>query len=85
MLIEFYGEECPHCKLMMPLVEKLEAETSRPVHKLEVWHNDENLKKMEELDKGQCGGVPFFINTDTNDFICGATDYEELKNWALGK
>jgi thiol-disulfide isomerase/thioredoxin len=82
MLIEFYGEECPHCIRMRPLVEKLEKETGVKVEKYEVWHNEENAKKMEEYDKGFCGGVPFFINTETGDFICGETSYEELQRWA---
>jgi len=25
----------------------------------EVWNNQENAEKMEELDDGKCGGVPF--------------------------
>ena len=82
MLIDFYGKECPHCITMMPLVEKLEKEAGLKVEKYEVWHNEENTKKMAEYDKGRCGGVPFFINTDTNVIICGEASYEELRNWA---
>lgn len=82
MLLEFYGKECPHCIKMMPLVEKLEKEIGLKVEKYEVWHNEENAKKMEEYDKGLCGGVPFFFNTDTNKYICGEASYEELKHWA---
>jgi len=33
-------------------------------------------------DKGHCGGVPFFINTETGKWICGEASYEELKNIA---
>jgi len=82
MLIDFYGKECPHCVTMMPLVERLEKEAGLKVEKYEVWHNEENTKKMAEYDKGRCGGVPFFINTDTNVIICGEASYEELRNWA---
>jgi len=82
MLLEFYGKECPHCIKMAPLVEKLEKEYGVKVEKYEVWHNEENAKKMEEYDKGLCGGVPFFFNTENGDFICGETDYERLKKWA---
>lgn len=49
-LLNFYGEECPHCLKMHELVLKLEAETNLKVDKLEVWHNEENLKKLEELN-----------------------------------
>lgn len=82
MLIDFYGTECPHCLRMEPLVEKLEKETGVKVEKVEVWHNEENAKKMEGYDKGRCGGVPFFVNTDTDAIICGETSYENLKAWA---
>ncbi len=85
MLLEFYGEGCPHCTAMKPLVEKLEKEESFKIEKNEVWGNSDNAKKMEEYDKGFCGGVPFFINTETGKWICGSTSYEELKNWASGK
>ena len=82
MLLEFYGKECPHCNRMHPLVERLEKEAGLKVEKYEVWHNAENAKKMEEYDKDLCGGVPFFYNTETKDYICGEADYERLKKWA---
>lgn len=85
MLIDFYGRECPHCIAMMPLVDALEKETGLKVERYEVWHDEENFKKLEQYDKGLCGGVPFFFNTGTNDFICGAASFEELKKWARTK
>jgi len=81
-LLEFYGTECPHCIKMHPLVERLEKETGVKVEKFEVWHNEENSRKMDEYDKDYCGGVPFFFNTKTNKWICGETGYEDLKRWA---
>lgn len=81
-LLEFFGTECPHCIDMKPLVEKLMKEEGVKVESFETWHNEENAKKMEEYDKGLCGGVPFFYNTDTKKFICGETGYDELKKWA---
>lgn len=85
MLIEFFGAECPHCKTMAPMVEKLKKEEQVQVEQLEVWHNEANLQKMQTLDNGKCGGVPFFINTENGATICGAASYEELKKWATGK
>ncbi len=84
-LLEFYGEECPHCIKMFEVSKKLAAETGLAFERNEVWHHPENEKKMEPLDHGRCGGVPFFINTDTDKFICGEASYEELKNLAEGK
>lgn len=82
MLIEFYGRECSHCLKMAPLVERLEKEGSIKIEKYEVWHNEENAREMDGYDSGRCGGVPFFINTDNSDFICGETTYERLRDWA---
>ncbi|HEY4503477.1 MAG TPA: hypothetical protein VJC14_03575 [Candidatus Paceibacterota bacterium] len=84
-LLEFYGTECPHCEHMHELIERLEKEEGMQVEKLECWHNKENEKRLLELDKGFCGGVPFFFNTKTQKFICGETDYEIVKKWAKGE
>jgi len=80
-LLEFYGEECPHCIRMKSLVEQAEKELDVTFEKYEVWHNPDNAKKMEEYDRGYCGGVPFFYNTATNKWICGAVPYEQFKEF----
>ena len=84
-LLEFYGTECPHCERMHELIEKLEKEEGMKVESLEVWHNEENRKRLEEIDKNFCGGVPFFYNTETKQFICGEAGYNTLKKWAKGE
>lgn len=84
-LIEFYGTECPHCVRMEPLVERLENETGLKIKRFEVWHNEANAQLMQSVDKGFCGGVPFFFNKKTGKWICGATSYENLKAWATGE
>jgi hypothetical protein len=85
-LLFFYGLECPHCISMEAIVDKLINEGYN-IKKLEVWHNEENDKLLENLDKGDecCGGVPFFLNQNTKKTICGEEDYKEVKNWAEGK
>jgi thiol-disulfide isomerase/thioredoxin len=83
-LLEFTGRECTHCREMDPLIERLEKEEGIAIEKLEVWHNPENAKLMEELDQVKCGGVPFFYNKKTGTWICGSTSYEKLKTWATG-
>lgn len=85
MLLEFYGEECSHCIKMRPLVDRLKEEEKVEIQSYETWHHPENVAKMREYDKGLCGGVPFFFNTDTGKHLCGATDYETLKQWAKGE
>ncbi len=84
-LIEFYGRECPHCMTMVPFIDKLEKETGKKVTRVEVWHHSENAHLMQQVDKGFCGGVPFFYNMNTGKWLCGAVDYGTLKQWALGK
>ncbi len=84
-LIEFYGRECPHCHRMDSLVVKLEKEEKVKVEKMEVWHDEKNAALFQKTDQGKCGGVPFFFNRKTQQFICGETDYRGLKAWATGK
>jgi thiol-disulfide isomerase/thioredoxin len=84
-LYEFYGETCPHCENMEPKIEQLKEEEDVEIEKKEVWNDQENAEKMKELDDGRCGGVPFFINTESGEFICGEADLETLKNWARGE
>ncbi len=84
-LIEFYGAECVHCNEMKPLVAQLEKEIGKELMKLEVWHNQANMKVFQDIDKGRCGGVPFFFNKKTGKFVCGSTSYDNLKKWATGK
>lgn len=70
---------------MASRIERLEKETGLGVERYEVWHDPKNAKKLEEYDKNGCGGVPFFINTETKETICGEIVYEKLKKWALGE
>lgn len=82
-LKHFYGTECPHCERMVPIIAQLEKENGLTVEHLEVWHNEENAKLLTSYDSdGACGGVPFFINTQTGKTICGEATLEELKDWA---
>ncbi len=81
-LIMFFGTECEHCAKMEKLVQKLEKEIGVSVIRLEVWHDKENRKTMEELDIEPCDGVPFFLNQETEKTLCGEGTYDELKTWA---
>jgi thiol-disulfide isomerase/thioredoxin len=88
-LMMFHGRECPHCRRMMPLVEKLEAETAARFDRREIWHDEKNadlMRSYKPVIAPKCGGqlrVPTFINTETNDVICGEVEYDKLKAWAL--
>lgn len=88
-LVMFHGRECPHCRVMMPLVERLEKETGIKIEQLEVWHNEKNadlMRSYRDIIAPKCGGqlrTPTFMNTETNDIMCGEVEYEKLKEWAL--
>jgi len=88
-LIMFHGRECPHCKKMMPLVEKLEEETTVRFDKREIWHDEKNADLMRSYREDlapKCGNqlrVPTFFNTETKDAMCGEVDYAKLKDWVL--
>jgi hypothetical protein len=91
-LLFFYGLECPHCRKMEKLVDRLNLE-GYTIKKVETWHDKENEKLFERLDKEcavreggeECGGVPFFMNQKSGKFICGEVSYKKLKDWADGK
>jgi len=84
--VEFYGEECPHCKLMVPVVAQIENETGVTFQKLEVWHNETNQKTMlmhaDDIQR-DCGmlGVPAFYAFKTGKTICGEVSAEKLKDF----
>jgi len=84
-LLMFFGTECSHCHEMDPLLDRLEEELNVTVEKLEVWHNAANAKRMQELDDGSCGGVPFFFNEKSGKALCGSVSFDKLKAWAEGK
>ncbi len=83
-LLEFYGDGCPHCEEMKPLVDRLKKKEKISIESFEVWHNEAKAEKMAGYDCGVCGGVPFFVNTETKKVICGKVGYEDLKIWAKG-
>jgi len=87
-LVMFYARECPHCKRMMPLVDKLVQETGAEIERLEVWHNEKNadlMRSFRTILAPKCGGqlrTPTFFNSETNNILCGEVEYEKLKDWA---
>lgn len=84
----FHGRECPHCKKMQPLVDRLEKETGITIDRREVWHDEKNadlMRTKRDIISAKCGGqlrVPTFLNSETDDVMCGEFEYEKLKEWA---
>ncbi|KAL8428345.1 hypothetical protein Efla_007486 [Eimeria flavescens] len=62
----------------------VEEQTGQKVLRLEVWRNALNYELLQRLDRGRCGGLPFFFNMQSEGFICGATTFRNLLHWAAG-
>lgn len=77
------GKGDDYCAQMEPLKERLKDELGVEIRCFEVWYGTANLELLQKLDRGRCGGVPFFYNKKSRRFICGATTYANLKAWAL--
>lgn len=84
MLYEFYGEECPHCQRMLKITDKIMQDfPSIHIERKEIWHDKKNMALVKEYDvEDSCGGIPFYYDTETKQWLCGEVTYEELKDWA---
>ena len=67
----------------MPTVDKLISQGIK-IEKLETWGNKENAKLAELKDHGKCGGVPFFLNEESEEWICGSSEEKNIRTWAEG-
>lgn len=86
--VEFYGQECPHCQNMKPVVAAVETELGMEFQKLEVWHDggNRNLFYQYELQViRDCGGmgVPTYFAVKTEKAVCGEMPGETLKQFVL--
>ena len=79
----FYGATCPMTTRAEPIVAKVETALNTKVDRLEVYKNEENLKKYKEVGGLElCGGVPFFYNTKTGSTVCGVREEAIITAWA---
>ncbi len=84
-IIEFYGDGCPHCLSMEPVIRELEEKKKIEITKLEVWNNKKNKELMDRyigIIGEACGGfaaVPSFVNTKTNQALCGTHDGQDIE------
>lgn len=87
--IEFYGEGCPHCKKMDPVVAQVENETGVNFEKLEVWYNGTNKNIFMNYSgyiERDCHGIlgtPSFLSLKTNRSVCGEMSADDLKNFII--
>jgi len=43
------------------------------------------MRSHRDIIEPKCGGqlrTPTFMNTETNDIVCGEVEYKKLKEWA---
>ena len=43
-LLEFYGQECPHCERIRKTLDDVEKEIGMEVTRVEIWHDSDNEK-----------------------------------------
>ena len=84
-LLEFYGAECDHCKMVAGFLDRLKAEEGIEVKRFEVWHSSANQGIFMKHASGKCKGVPFLINTANGASLCGPKTYEAVLGWAKPK
>jgi glutaredoxin len=81
-VLMYHGEECPHCKNMINLLNLLNRSYSINMTLKETWHNQDNAKELVSVfDKynvdANMRGVPVMI-VDGKMMIVGEIS---LKNW----
>jgi hypothetical protein len=55
----------------------------RSLQRLEVWADKANKQRYIQAAQGKCNGVPFFVNSQTGGFVCGAAPCATLKKRLL--
>lgn len=88
--VEFYGENCPYCRAMEPVVDEVERELGVNFSKLEITRNLANegvFLSFKEGIRNQCNfiGTPTFYNLRTGSALCGEVGKETLKAWVLNQ
>ena len=79
----FYSVNCEHCDAMLPIINELLQEQGIEIDVVEVKADDsESVAFYDQYEKGNCGGVPFFVNTMTGAWLCGEVTKAELQAWA---
>jgi hypothetical protein len=86
-IILFYGQGCPHCKIVDDFISQNQIENEVKFTKLEVWYNKENQIVLGEVVT-KCGikadtvGVPFLYDGKDKCYIGDETIINFFKNEA---
>ena len=85
-LVEFHGPDCQHCEDMLPLMKKVEKQQKTKFRRYMVWEGTDEFDLLRILDsRTHCHGLPFFYNRRSHKAICGATTWENFREWAAGR
>ncbi len=64
----FHGDGCPHCRDEIAFFDEyLKDKDNIHLYKYEVWHNEENVSKLEEIGKitgSEADGIPYLVIGD---------------------
>lgn len=81
-LTMFYSATCPFTAKAAPAIEAAEAATGVTITRRDVNKSRDAGVAYMKADNGRCGGVPYFWNSKTEKFICGApSSAEAVRMW----
>ena len=81
-LILYYGDGCPHCKVVEDYIAQNNLQTKLDISEKEVWHNQTNLNELTNKARA-CGldlnklGIPMLWDRKTDKCYGGQTDKGE--------
>lgn len=84
----FWGDGCPHCKIVADFMETWSGKDKINIKKLEVWNNTKNAALMNERAKN-CNvvrtqmGVPFMVTPDGKCLMGDQPIIEHFKSLEL--
>jgi thiol-disulfide isomerase/thioredoxin len=82
--LEFVTDNSEPCKLMEPVVKRLEKDLNIKTRKIDISKRRDFMKLYEVVGGNECGSVPFYYNRRTSQAVCGPTTYLNLKRLAMG-
>lgn len=80
VLVDFWAEWCPPCRVLSPILEDLDAQTGDDVTIVKV-NVDENPDLSEQFGIMSIPTMKLFREGKEVKSLVGVTPLEELKNW----
>jgi thioredoxin 1 len=80
VLVDFWAEWCPPCRVLSPILDELDAQTGDDVTIVKV-NVDENPELSERFGIMSIPTMKLFREGQEAKSLVGVTPLEELKNW----